>query len=531
MKKALLALSLVVCSSNHASAQLYWDRDDGNPGASTGTTASGTWDLAATNWSANSGGTGANVAWTAGSAAVFSADTDATGTSTVTPTGTMSASSITIEEGTIIIGPTGAVNTGAGAINVGPGATLETNSSLRIVTTAGSVYNLNNATLRTTNPGAAGSFIDIDSDISLTGANVLSHVTANILNIIQATTDISGGGSFAKEGDGVLAIASAATHTGGTIVNDGELRIRTTANRLPIAGAVTVNSSGTNNGILNLNGVNQQIGSLSGNGRVGLANALLTIDGGTSTTFTGTIEDTANAGAGGSVAVGGRLTKAGTSILTLTGANIYTGVTNINGGTLLANNSTGSATGANAVTVGAAGTLGGTGSVSGSVTVSGTLAPGASIESLGSGALTFNTGSIYSYEINGSAPLASAADLMDSTGSLTINTGVTLSLSGGGSFPGGTKLTMISYNGTWNGGTFTGYADDSFLAFGGQQYIINYNDVTPGGNFLADTAGALGFVTLTAVPELSSVLGFGLTGLCSAAAVWFGKRRGISLSL
>lgn len=523
MKKALLALTIVAIFSGHAVAvDMFWDRDDNNIGGSAGTTANGAWDLVTANWNLNSDGSGANTTWVTTNVGVFSAGGDVTGASTIT--GSATAAGLTIQEGTVEF--TGTITLAANPITVESGAVLVQNSSLRLSTTGASVYTLNSGTIRSTNPGAAGSFIDVDSDIVLNGASGLDHTVAGILNIIQATTIISGPGSWAKGGAGVLAIASPATHAGGTIVNAGELRIRTSNDRLPVTGAVTVNSGG----ILNLNNLSQRIGTLTGTGRVGLGNGTLTLESGSNSTYDGTIEDTANAGAGGSASVGGKLIKAGAGIQTLTGANIYTGVTNINGGTLLANNASGSATGSAGVTVGAAGTLGGTGSVSGAVTVNGTLAPGASIESLGTGAVTFNTGSTFSYEMNTGAPLISAGDLLDATGALSIGTGVTLSLFqlGAGVLPAGQKLTLISYNATWNSGTFAGFADDSWFNFGGNQWIINYDDASPGGNFLPDTAGALAFVTLTAVPEASALLTMGLGFIFTIAAVWVGKRLGVN---
>ena len=56
------------------------------------------------------------------------------------------------------------------------------------------------------------------------------------------------------------------------------------------------------------------------------------------------------------VAAGSTLTKDGSGTLTLTGTNIYTGGTTVNGGTLLVNNTAGSGTGSGAVTVNNAGT-------------------------------------------------------------------------------------------------------------------------------------------------------------------------------
>ena len=67
---------------------------------------------------------------------------------------------------------------------------------------------------------------------------------------------------------------------------------------------------------------------------------------------------------------GSQLIKTGAGTLALTGTNTYTGGTQINAGSLLANNSSGSATGTGAVTVNNSSTvLGGTGAISGAVTV------------------------------------------------------------------------------------------------------------------------------------------------------------------
>ncbi|HVV72764.1 MAG TPA: fibronectin type III domain-containing protein, partial [Verrucomicrobiae bacterium] len=67
---------------------LYWDVSSA-PGLQAG---SGTWSTSAANWNTAADGSGSQVAWTAGSDAVFSAN----GTSTVTLSGTLSANSITV---------------------------------------------------------------------------------------------------------------------------------------------------------------------------------------------------------------------------------------------------------------------------------------------------------------------------------------------------------------------------------------------------------------------------------------------------
>ncbi|RYD18346.1 MAG: autotransporter domain-containing protein, partial [Verrucomicrobiaceae bacterium] len=72
----------------------------------------------------------------------------------------------------------------------------------------------------------------------------------------------------------------------------------------------------------------------------------------------------------------GGLTKTGYGTLELTAANTYSGTTRIMGGTLLANNTTGSATGSGDIVLVYGGTLGGNGFVSGNVLNGGTVAPG-----------------------------------------------------------------------------------------------------------------------------------------------------------
>ncbi len=78
------------------------------------------------------------------------------------------------------------------------------------------------------------------------------------------------------------------------------------------------------------------------------------------------------------------LQKIGSATLTLTGNNTYSAGTVVNGGTLLANNTTGSATGSGVVNVSAFATLGGNGTIGGTVSVAayGILAPGNNLGTL-----------------------------------------------------------------------------------------------------------------------------------------------------
>jgi autotransporter-associated beta strand protein len=294
----------------------------------------------------------------------------------------------------------------------------------------------------------------------------------------------------------------------------------------PIAQATTVSSGATLDVRAAL--VAEPI-SVTGNGVGGLG-ALITAD-----TFTGSVAgpvtltgNTSIGGAGtldinGAIGGGFSVTKVGAGETTFAGANTYTGTTTVSAGTLLANNTTGSATGGNSVIVDAAGTLGGTGTITGVVTVDGLLSPGNSIESLATGTVNLNTGSTLVFESSFSD--ANFADLLDIAGSLNISGTVTLDLLGADLanpfWDVGDKLSIASYTGAWNGGTFDGWADDSTQAFGGNLWMINYDDLVAGVNFTGEQAGAAGHVTLTAaVPEPTSAM-----LLLSSSALLLLRRR------
>ena len=109
--------------------------------------------------------------------------------------------------------------------------------------------------------------------------------------------------------------------------------------------------------------------SIAGSGEIKLGAGTLTTIGNTSTTFSGIMS-----GSGGFI-------KSGTSTLTLSGENTYSGPTNITGGILEIATINGSATGAGNVIVGVSGTLAGTGTIGilsgqGNTTVNGALEPG-----------------------------------------------------------------------------------------------------------------------------------------------------------
>ncbi|WP_338576687.1 autotransporter-associated beta strand repeat-containing protein [Brevundimonas olei] len=128
---------------------------------------------------------------------------------------------------------------------------------------------------------------------------------------------ISGNGALVSSGAGTWELSGANTRTGAIVVDGGTLRAGS-ASAFGTTTDVTVND-----GTLDLNGFDLATTTLAGTGGVvELGNATLSLGSTASTTFAGRI-----AGSGG-------LTKAGAGILTLTGANTYSGDTTLNGGGL-----------------------------------------------------------------------------------------------------------------------------------------------------------------------------------------------------
>jgi fibronectin-binding autotransporter adhesin len=331
-KSVATIVPLLTLASPLSAALVYWDTNGVTPG--TGADSTGTWDATTPNWNSDPGGEGAGPGvWTAGETAVFSAGTEGTAPFTLTVSGTQTAAGVILEEGAMTFN-SGVIAIGGGSFVLAPGTSLTTNSSLRISATAGANFFVDGATLKTTNTGLAGSFVDVDATITLGPGGGTMVNDSPVLNIIQTATVVSGVGSFTKAGVGLLAIASPSTYTGATIVNEGELRIRFDNNRLPITTAVTVNAPG----ILNLNGLSQRIGSLSGGGSVGLGNGTLTVGDATSTVFTGDIANfrsLPDANPAGTTTGNGKLIKVGSGELVLAGVNTYTGSFTLNEGSVV----------------------------------------------------------------------------------------------------------------------------------------------------------------------------------------------------
>ncbi|MFA6289694.1 MAG: autotransporter-associated beta strand repeat-containing protein, partial [Opitutaceae bacterium] len=359
---------------------------------------------------------------------------------------------------------------------------------------------------------SATGVVTFDNAINLGGATRTILVTANLAdaaNGIDANVDnaimagvLSNGGLTVGDAThtGTLILTNTNTYAGGTTINGGMLVLANsynpytqaliTSGSLNAHGAVTVNTGAT----FDFSQTSDQtIGTLSGGGTVDMGGNTLTINQDVDGTFSGVMED-GGLGAG----EGASLIKQGTAVLTLTGANTYTGTTEVKAGTLELSGS-GSLV-SNDVTVDSGAILkngnGGlaadtaltnngtvnqdaddtiaslvnTGTITGTATLTAAtyaLNTGSIVNAnLGAGALTANgtvalngTSAASTVEIaTGTTTLGSAERLLDTT-ALTIDSGATLTLGGNekiGSLFGAGILANAGGRLTADSGNFSG---------------------------------------------------------------------------
>ncbi|HEY9217330.1 MAG TPA: autotransporter domain-containing protein [Phenylobacterium sp.] len=250
-------------------------------------------------------------------------------------------------------------------------------------------------------------------------------LTTNSSSSTTLATQIIGTGALVKQGSGTLTLTGSNTYSGGTQIQGGLINFN------------ALNNFGT--GTITLSGGGLQWASGS---TLDISSRLVLGPGG------GTFDTNGNnlTFASGMSGTGG-LTKQGSGILNLTGANTYTGATSVTAGTLAVNGTVTSN-----VTVGAGGTLGGTGTIFGATTIQGTLAPGNSIGTLNvSGNFIQGAGSIYQVEANA----AGQADRVNVTGTATINGGTVQVVAASGTYGTSTTYTILSANGGRTG-TYSG---------------------------------------------------------------------------
>ncbi len=184
---------------------------------------------------------------------------------------------------------------------------------------------------------------------------------------------ISGAYGFNKTGAGILQLTSPAAYAGLTNVQGGILRL-SNATAIPVASTVNVGSGGN----VDLNNLSANFGSITGTGSITLGTGTLTVGG-----------DLISSAFGGVISGSGGLITTGNEVLTLSGANNYTGATSITAGSiqLAANNSLPTSTSL-AISSGAKFDLAGYSQTVAAVTNSGTVALGAGTLTVGNSSNT-----------------------------------------------------------------------------------------------------------------------------------------------
>ncbi|ASJ92090.1 autotransporter-associated beta strand repeat-containing protein [Porphyrobacter sp. CACIAM 03H1] len=432
-----LGANTVLMNVAGAADQVHWNGSTLAPtGAIVG--GSGTWDLTSSNFS-NATGTVSGPWAGNGALAIFGGATG--GTVTIAADTVLSPSGLRFQtngyviagasagSGLALAGPTGIETTaGSGAtiaVGISGAGSLTKTGPGTLTLTGANTYAGNTSvvggTLQIGNGGTSG---------TLGGGNVLNDgaLVFNRANDITVANVISGSGTLTKLGAGTLTLSGANTYTGSTTVAAGTLQIlaggslasgvinsanltnagtisgfvvnsgvlgstgvlgRGLANNATgsafvsgqligtviNAGSITLTGTTTgiadvsqNGGTFNLNGFDTTIQSLAGSGgTLALGSATLTITGTgfPSNTFDGTITGT------------GSLIKNGPSAFSLSGAQSYTGLTTINGGSLIIGAAE-SLAGAvqNNAGFGNAGTIAGLVTNAGTLSSTGTLAAG-----------------------------------------------------------------------------------------------------------------------------------------------------------
>jgi autotransporter-associated beta strand protein len=333
---AAATLPVIWVGTNSANAAIqYWDLTGGVAGAG-GATPTGAWGTATATWNAVTDGSGALANWTDGSDAVFSAGSDATGTYTVTTNTPVNPLSVTVEEGSVITSTTSAnrvaIGTGGLTVNTGTKYSYNTTTSLIPATATTPNVNLNGGTLENRQQPNLSTWLNASFKVVLSGSGGTFRSPTDFATggafLYAPTVGVSGtGGLTITGGNNAQRWATAGSYTGPTTITalagkTFEFRQNTVNNMLPTATDLTVNSGA----VFNLGGADATVASLSGAGTIayGAASKTLTVNGSSSTNFSGVIQDSFTT-YGAPAGTFGRLTKSGSGVLTLSGVNTMTG--------------------------------------------------------------------------------------------------------------------------------------------------------------------------------------------------------------
>ena len=181
-----------------------------------------------------------------------------------------------------------------------------------------------------------------DYDAGVITSNDGGNLTLSGVGNGQLDFALPGSGGVIMNGTGTWILSGPNTYTGGTTINSGLLQLATNGNRIGSLGNQgPLTMSG---GTLDLNGINQSIGALSGTAGVITATSAATLNSvsSTNTTFSGALAGPVSlAVTGGGLTLGGPNSHTGGStfngvaVAVVPGGSLGAGVTSLNGGSTL----------------------------------------------------------------------------------------------------------------------------------------------------------------------------------------------------
>jgi autotransporter-associated beta strand protein len=431
--------------------RLYWDLNGSTAGAG-GSTLTGTWDSASTEWNPNSAGTSSTNAWVGGEVAMFAAGTDGGGTYSVSVSGTQSIGGLYFKTGNVTLSggsftlasdSTFTAEGGVQTINTpiagsfaflkdGPGTVVlgGVNTYTGITTIEQGVLQLTNAVaLENTNVD-----VDVNDGLNINSLNAtLGGLSGSgNVNIGNQTLTVgfdnqnaeyagvlSGTGEVTKVGVGIWTLDGANTYSGWTVLRGGEISVSSDA------------SLGDASGGLSFDGGDLQVTGTTFNSTP--RTITMTSNGGGFD-----IEDPDNVFFLAQNLTGGALVKLGAGTLVLAGNNSQTGLT-VNNGTLYA--ATASNLGSGAITFSGPSTLRLDNSAALTVSAGVNVNANSTLNLSGAGIVTF------------AGPLALNANLLQ-TGGGTLQ--ITGQPSGSGSITLRSGTLQANMNSSWAIGGTTG---------------------------------------------------------------------------
>jgi autotransporter-associated beta strand protein len=371
----------------------------------------------------------ANITANSGSSTIFNSTTAASATLNVSGTNSKNVFNGTATAANATINNTNSALTVFNNTSTAASSTITSSSSAKTIfnnsATAGASSITNNAggsAVFNTSSTASTATITNNSQGTTAFNNNSTAASATITDKANGTTSFNdtttaGSATINNTANGNLRFFGSATAGNATIANSGTVTFNVTSD----GGTATINSTGGKLDISSSAGIG--LGALNGTGTVTLGNENLDLGAGNlGSNFSGVISDTG----------GGSLTKQGTGLVVLSGANTYAGGTTVNAGTLQVGNAT-----ALGATTGALAVNGGTLDLNGfSVTV-GALSgsPGGTITTSVAGATTLTAGD--------STPQTTYSGIIqDGSGTMALvkNGTGTLTLAGANTYSGGTTV-------------------------------------------------------------------------------------------